>query len=485
MKIKVKFTISLSIVFIVLLVAINFITREVLISNMESTVYSSLKEIMNSTREYIKYRLILDELELDEEGLKKESENIISYVTVNYKCDSQVRNMKNDIFANSGNEGFKKIIEKGIKNSGGKKAIVNINYQKNNMNGILTYPIYIDDTYLGIVVINKDYTDIYSNYRDTVKFTTIIESIVFLVVFIIVFFIVRRIMKPISKLTEMTNKVGDGDYNVSVDIKSKDEVGALSRAFMEMTNKIQHQIEDIKLQKNKVEKLEKSRVEFFNNVTHELKTPLTAISGYAEMLKDEVVDDINFQKRAVERIYSESERLHKLVLDLIDVSKGISYIEEEWIQLEMKSIIDQICDDMNMKAKKYFLRIDKDIKEGYIVGQNSRIREVLINIIDNAIKYSHIDEKIIVNGYVEEDMYVVDVINNGDPIPDRVYDNIFEPFIKSKEHIENEEKSRGLGLYICSEIIREHDGKIDIENGERIKVSIQIPSIVNNMETSN
>lgn len=203
------------------------------------------------------------------------------------------------------------------------------------------------------------------------------------------------------------------------------------------------------------------------------------------MLKDDVVDDEEFKKRAVERIYSESERLHKLVLDLIDVSKGISYIEEEWVPLEMKGIIDQICDDMNMKAKKYSLRIDKDIKEGYILGQNSRIREVLINIIDNAIKYSHINENIIVKGYMEKDMYVIDVINKGDPIPDRVYDNIFEPFVKSKDSIEEKEKSRGLGLYICSEIIREHDGSINIENGEVIKVSIKIPSVVNKLETSN
>lgn len=485
MKIKAKFTISLSIVFIVLLVAINFITREVLMSNMESTVYSSLKEVMSSTREYVKYRLIIDELQSNEEGLKKEADNIISYITVNYNCDSQVRNMNGDVFADSGNKGFEKIIEKGIKNSKGKKAIVNINYGKGKMKGILTYPIYIDSSYLGIVVINKDYTYIYNEYRNTIRFTTIIETIVFLIVFIILFFIIRKITKPISKLTDVVNKVGNGDYNASVEVKSNDEVGILSKSFMEMKNKIQHQIEDIKLQKSKVEKLEKSRVEFFNNVTHELKTPLTAISGYAEMIKDDVVDDEEFKKRAVERIYSESERLHKLVLDLIDVSKGISYIEEEWVQLEMKGIIDQICDDMNMKSKKYSLRIDKDIKEGYILGQNSRIREVLINIIDNAIKYSHINENIIVKGYIEKDMYVIDVINKGDSIPDRVYDNIFEPFVKSKDSIEEKEKSRGLGLYICSEIIREHDGSINIENGEVIKVSIKIPSVVNKLETSN
>lgn len=110
-----------------------------------------------------------------------------------------------------------------------------------------------------------------------------------------------------------------------------------------MKDKIQHQIEDIKLQKSKVEKLEKSRVEFFNNVTHELKTHLTAISGYAEMLKDNVVDDMKFKERAVERIYSESERLHKLVLDLIDVSKEISCIEEEWTNLDVKVFVKIPC----------------------------------------------------------------------------------------------------------------------------------------------
>lgn len=121
MKIKVKFTISLSIIFIVLLVNINIITKEILISNMESTVYSSLKEVMNSTREYVKYRVILDELDLNEEGLKKEAENIISYVTVNYKCDSQVRSINGDIFFQSGTKKFEDIIEKGIKSTNKKR----------------------------------------------------------------------------------------------------------------------------------------------------------------------------------------------------------------------------------------------------------------------------------------------------------------------------------------------------------------------------
>ena len=93
-----------------------------------------------------------------------------------------------------------------------------------------------------------------------------------------------------------------------------------------MNSKIQQQITTIKSEKEKVETLENSRKQFFDNVTHEIKTPLTAIIGYAEMIKDNIVDSEEFKQKSIERIYSESRRLNLLVLDLINISKGLSAV---------------------------------------------------------------------------------------------------------------------------------------------------------------
>lgn len=482
MKIKAKFTLALSIILIALAVTINVLIRQVLISNMESNINTSLKNTMNTTREYVKYRLVIKGLGVNEQGVNEEAINIIKYISLNYHCDTQIADMKGKIIENSGNEGFEDTIKNGINSAIEGKAVVNLKYRDNNVYGILTYPLYISDNYLGIITINKDYKDIYSSYNNAIRYTNMVEAVVFLIIFILTFLIINRITKPITKLTEAVKQVGEGNYDVSINIQSKDEVGILSNEFIKMKDKIQNQIKDIKFQKEKVDRLEVSRREFFNNVTHELKTPLTAISGYAEMLKDDLVEDEQFKKRAMERIYSESERLHKLVLELIDVSKGLSSVEEEKSYIDMKVVLTEICSDMSIKAKKYSTEICERIKEGKILGQNNRIRELIINIIDNAIKYSNNNEKIIINGEERDNYYNIEVTNKGEPIPEEIYNHIFEPFVKSKQLVEKQ--SRGLGLYICSEILKEHNGYISIENGQLIKVRIKIPSVGNNLATN-
>lgn len=140
---------------------------------------------------------------------------------------------------------------------------------------------------------------------------------------------VRAALRSVKKLSE-------GDFEIALEVKSNDEIGVLSREFISMKQKIKNQIDTINKEKDKVLKLEKARREFFNNVTHELKTPLTAIAGYGEMLLDEDVRDEEFKKRAGERICMESERLHELVVDLINVSKGMDVIEKEKIVIDMQ-----------------------------------------------------------------------------------------------------------------------------------------------------
>jgi len=482
MKIKFKFILGLSVILVTLGLVLNILIRQVLVTNMESRANESLKEIMNSTHEYIKYRLAATSSTLNQEAFNKEANYVVKHISLNYGCGSEISDMKGKFIAGSENIGFENIIKKGTESGVKGQAVVNLKYGDQTMNGILSYPVYIDDSYLGIVSLNKNYNDLYSNYRKIVGFITVIEVVIFFFIFALAFFMTGKITKPIVVLTKAVKQVGEGDYDSFVKIKGKDEVAVLSKEFINMKNKIKDQIQTIRNEKEKVEKLEQGRRNFFNSVTHELKTPLTAISGYAEMMIEEIVKDEEFNKRAVERIYSESERLHKLVLDLIDVSKGISFVDEEKTEVDMYRLLNQICDDMSIKAKKYSYKISKDIKKGSVFGRAGKIKELIINVIDNAIKYSTNGEEIIVRSEIDDGYYLMEVINHGEKIPDNIYNSLFEPFVKSDKSVE--EHSRGLGLYICSEIIKEHDGEITIENGEIIKMKIKIPSFGNNLATS-
>ncbi|MGV2686314.1 histidine kinase, partial [Clostridium perfringens] len=150
--------------------------------------------------------------------------------------------------------------------------------------------------------------------------------------------------------------------------------------------KIQEQILDIEQEKEKVEKLALSRKIFFDTVTHELKTPLTSIIGYSEMILENVVDDEEFKKRAVSRIYSESQRLNTLVLEIIKISKGLSSINEEYVEYNIKELLQQVIADMSIKADKYNLNIIYNLEDSFLKIKANKIKEVFINLIDNAIK---------------------------------------------------------------------------------------------------
>jgi signal transduction histidine kinase len=185
-----------------------------------------------------------------------------------------------------------------------------------------------------------------------------------------------------------------------------------------------------------------------------------------------MVEDKEFDKRAIERIYSESDRLHKLVLELIEVSKGLYVAHEEYKEVDMQQLISQSCNDMSIKAKKYSLKILTNIGEGKARVQEDKIRQVMINLLDNAIKYSSGGNEIKVSSYLSANKYYIEVTNHSNPISDEIFTNIFDPFIKSTT--DTNKDSRGLGLYLCRQIIKEHNGEITIENGCVVKVKIYL-----------
>ena len=472
MKIRYKFIAGLVFILIISLIVMNVAITNVLNSNMEKGINNSLRQVMNSTNEYIKYKLVANSTKDKKEALVEEGNYIIKYISLNYQCQCDITDVNSKLVEGNIDEEFRTVVKKSNDMVLQGKAVVDLKYRNNGVTAVLTYPVYIENNYVGFISIVKNYDADYATYRNTINIINIIEVGIFICIFMFLFLRANKITKPISKLTDAIIKLGDGEYSISIDGQGKDEVAILAREFIKMRDKIREQIETIKSEEEKVYKLESGRKDFFNSVTHELKTQLTAISGYAELLLTGMVEDKEFDKRAIERIYSESERLHKLVLELIEVSKGLYVIEEEFKEVDMQKLITQSCNDMNIKAEKYSLRIIQNIGYGIVKAQEDKIRQVIINIIDNAIKYSYGGNEICVNSYIMEERYFIEVINSSKLIPDEIINNIFEPFVKSTS--ETTVDSRGLGLYLCNEIIKEHEGEITIENGDLIKVKISL-----------
>jgi signal transduction histidine kinase len=273
-------------------------------------------------------------------------------------------------------------------------------------------------------------------------------------------------INPIIKLTKQVQRVEEGNYDGNIEVKSKDEIGILIKEFMQMKDKIKEQIETINSEKEKVEKLEKVRREFFNNVTHELKTPLTTIMGYAQIIKENGFSDRDFFEKGISYIIDESKRLNNMVVEILDLStlssRDAAYNFEK---LDISRLVSSTCDEMGIKGKKYNIDLRCSAEQGlFVKGDIDKIKEVLVNLIDNSIKYGSVNSVINVDAYSEGKNIYIKVRDKGKGIPEEHLHNLFEPFYRVSKRDSREKGSAGLGLSIVKNIVEKHNGTIVINS---------------------
>ena len=243
----------------------------------------------------------------------------------------------------------------------------------------------------------------------------------------------------------------------------KDELGDLTNNYRVMLQTVQNQLEKLQSDKNKIYELMQNRKEFYDNVTHELKTPLTTIHGYAQLLQDNGVEDQVLFEKGIHNIMEESVRLHKMVIQLLEMSNAEQYAN--WEVEDIVRILRDVSDAMELKSKRYGSHIlFTETKPVQLTMLKDRVREVFVNVIDNAIKYGTNPQTIEIllkktNQWVE-----VIIRNEGKAIPEEEADHIFEPFYRVDKQLSREQGSAGLGLSICMQIMKEHGGDIRVES---------------------
>ncbi|MDO8429034.1 MAG: PAS domain-containing sensor histidine kinase [Candidatus Daviesbacteria bacterium] len=223
--------------------------------------------------------------------------------------------------------------------------------------------------------------------------------------------------------------------------------------------------------------LERRKDEFISMASHELKTPLTVIKGYTQILKTNLSDSKDVYSEYILKMEDQINRLNKLVIDLLDVSK----IESGKLRLERKKfnlnqLVTEVVGEMQHTTEKHKIMIrGKVVKE--ILADKYKIGQVLVNLLSNAIKYSPKGDKIVVQlkGRGEDALVTVEDFGIGISKKDR--SNVFERFFQAQNTIRQSFSGLGLGLYISAEIIRRHNGKIwmESEKGRGSKFFFTIP----------
>lgn len=276
----------------------------------------------------------------------------------------------------------------------------------------------------------------------------VLSLIVLLLCIIISNFISNSIVNPIKYLTRVARRMSKGNYKEKSKLDLKNEIGELSNAMNTLSDEII--------------KHDELKNEFIANISHELRTPLTSLTGWAYTLKDGGLDE-ETTELAHDILISESERLSSLLEELLDFSRLISgKISLNKDYFDLKICVEDITKQVFPKLEKNKERIELNVAgDSYIYyGDENRIKQVMINLLDNAVKFNKENGLISVNLYQDIDNFFIEVIDEGVGIDDDEIKYIFEKFYagkKSKSHT-------GIGLAIVKEIVELHKGSIDIES---------------------
>lgn len=211
-------------------------------------------------------------------------------------------------------------------------------------------------------------------------------------------------------------------------------------------------------------RLEHLRTEFVGNVSHELKTPLTSIRGYIETLEDMDMTDTSLVKRFLGVVNRESERLARLINDLLDLSKLEGKRHHQLLPTQLEDVLANVVDILKPEAEKKAIELKIEIEKDLprIMGIEEQLNQVAINLIDNAIKYTPKGGQVEVTLNSDSQWVILIVRDNGIGIPKEDLERIFERFYRVDKARTRQMGGTGLGLSIVRHIVKAHAGQIDV-----------------------
>jgi signal transduction histidine kinase len=337
----------------------------------------------------------------------------------------------------------------------GKKAYL-ITQSEGNRSFLLSFPVFSHGEIIGSVL----YT--YSLFQaDEMRRSLLIVLLSLFVAALLgsallSFLFSYRIIKPLEKLTRMAKDYSQGNFHPIEDIKTGDEVEKLAISFNEMGRSIKEIITELKMEQEKQKK-------FLDNVTHEIRTPLTNILGYADLTQK--IDNLAQNKKYLDYISAEGERLLNMVNSLLELSRLNRYdLAVEKKNSELNIILEQACSLMRDRAEKFGIKVIYELAPVKAMVDGEKIKQVIINLLDNAIKYSEGD--LITVRLRKEEMVHICVSDNGKGIPQFYVNSLTEPFYRVDKSRSRKLGGSGLGLSICREIIELHGGQININSEE-------------------
>ncbi len=278
-----------------------------------------------------------------------------------------------------------------------------------------------------------------------------------ILVFVAVMFSIRKSLTPLQLLTNAISRMKEGFYGEEIAYSSKDEIGDLATTINSMSKTILEKEQEAK-------KIDIAKDEFLAMITHELKTPLVPIQGYADILLGEHIGALNKnQKERLEIIRSSARTLLQLISDLLDAQKlDLGQLKIKKSYKNMKQTLDKTISSMSPQAIFDKISLKHNVRHDvYAMYDEDRIQQVLTNLIKNSMKAVSLNNgKIEISLEEKSDEIIISVSDNGKGIPKSAIENLFKKFYQVDTSSTREKGGSGLGLSICKGIVETHGGRI-------------------------
>ena len=306
--------------------------------------------------------------------------------------------------------------------------------------------------------------------NSSIYFTTNIQNMLILTGFVILCFVLMftsiicfNVIKGLKELDKASIEYSNGNFDYDPRIESTKEISDLSQSFVIMA-------QSLKVDREKVKRLEQIRKDFVANVSHELKTPITSIKGFAETLLDGAMEDKETAKSFISIIDKESGRLFNIIEDLLDLSR----LEQE--NEKIASIEINLCSYLSEICKKYNIKFISQVEECFAYINLGLFTQAINNLIENALKYG--GDKNEIECILGSENYIA-IQDKGPGIPQEFRARVFERFYRIDEGRSRSTGGTGLGLSIVRHIINLHGfvieetGRLDGESGCRFIIKMQ------------
>lgn len=318
-----------------------------------------------------------------------------------------------------------------------------------------------------------DISEIYFNRDSYCGIFRIILLIVAMVSSLVLVLFSKFLTRPLVKLSDAAKEIAGGNFSKRVEMSSTGEVRELSESFNTMA-------ENIESYTDKLKKAAQDRDDFVANFTHELKTPLTSVIGYADMLRTYELD-ADKRRECADYIYREGKRLEKLSANLLEIIV-MENSDIKCVNLNTEHLIKELRGSVAFLLKKYGLKLHVKYEKAYIFAEPSLLKTLLYNLIDNACKASQKGQGITLFGKIDGDRYRFSVADCGRGIPKAELEKIIQPFYMIDKSRSRKMGGAGLGLALCNEIARLHGSALTIESEENVGTTVQFDVAVSTAE---